>query len=398
MSGTSSSSQSLPAPSVNPLMPWTVQQLVNAANAQAQVINQSKRMTQPIASGTMAPVFGSPTTVNIAPSPVGIITKFLVEMTVTVTNPSGGSALTRTALGPFNALSNVTYTNPSSVTPINAPGWHLGLVAAARRRRVPGSALTTDSPTGFGSVIQPIQAPASIAANASGTVKVLFEVPLAYDGMKNLQGAVFAGGNFITNNLALTFNPNFCVSGTDPMGAVYTGANASAPPTYAVNFTVYQRYLDQFDLSLLDALGPNLSTDYYLTTSPYTAWAANVQNVIGFANLRTFMSVILAFDNGGTFNAGTDITDFRLVAANQLPFWRKTPNLVSYETRELIGDDFPAGHYLFDMRDEPIATAAEGNTTLQVTPSSVQSGAVATVGWEYLGVQAVLAGAPSIGQ
>lgn len=391
MSGTSAGF----APGANILQPWTAQQLANDDAASKAIRQFGNQFTQQIANGSFVPVFGSPTVLNIPVNNVGLITKFFVYMSVVVSNPAAGSTLSRGSFGPFSTLSSIAYTDPNSNQRIATTGWHLSSVTARRHRRVPGAALTTNSPSGFGSVVQAIAAPSSIAANAAGTVNVLYEIPLAI-GRNSLKGGVFAGAVFATQSLQLTFNPNFAQTSTDPLAAVYTGASGANPPTYAVTWTVYQEFWDQFPLQLLGPLSPSLSTVYEIKTTAFSALIQANDNFIRYANLRQFLSTVVAFDNGGTLNPGTDITYFKLQSANQTVEWQRNVALQSYLTRNHLGDDMPAGVYLFDFSEDPIITAAEGNTVLAINPSLVNANAVFQVGWEDLATSTVLASAPSL--
>lgn len=382
-------------PSTNILQPWSQQQL--ASNDQASTILRQlgKRFTQQIYQTTIVPVYGQQQVINVPIVNVGLISKFYVQVSTVVTNPSAGATLTRGSFGPFSTFSLIQYTDPATNQRIATPGWHLAAVTARRHRRVPGQALTSDSPTGFGATMAPIAAPATIAVNTAGTVACMYEVPLAL-GRNSLKGAVFAGAVFATQQLQLTFNPNFAQNSADPLQAVYTGASNANPPTFATTVTVFQEYWDQFPLGLLNALSPDLSTIYEIKSTSFSSLVAASDNFIRFTNLRQFLSNTVAFDNGGTLNAGTDINFFKLESANQTTEWKRTPLLQSYLTRNHYGDDFPAGVYMFDYSDSPIITAAEGNTVLAVNPNLVNAGAVLQVGWEDLAVSQVLASAPSL--
>jgi hypothetical protein len=384
------------APGTSILQPWTPQQLAQCQQASAIVRQVGERFQQQIFQQSFVPVFGQPTTINVPVQPVGMITKFYAVVSTVVTNPGGGNALTRGSFGPFSTMSLVQYTDPNSNIRISTPGWHLAAVTARRHRRVPGSAISTDSPSGFGAVLSPIACPSSIAAGGSGTVSAIYEIPLAI-GRQSLKGAVFSGAVFATQQLSLTFNPNFAQSGSDPLGAVFTGAGTGAnAPTYATQVTVYQEYWDQFPLQLLNALSPDLSTMYEIKMTSLTGLVAGSDNYVRYTNLRQFLSTTLAFDNGGTLNAGGDINYFMLQSANQTTKWKRSASLQSYLQRNMFGDDFPAGVYMFDSSDEPISTAAEGNTVLSLNPSTVNANAVLWTGWEDIGVSSVLASAPSL--
>lgn len=392
-------------PSNSILTPFSPQQMAQA-NAAAQYlmgtvaapqgIVKGKRFTQLAQSVSFVPVFGQSQTISLQPQPVGLVTKYVIQVICTVTNPSAGTSMSRTGFGPFNLLSNISYTDPSQNQRINTYGFLLSTITAMRRRRVPGSAFTTDSPTGYGSVMAPIAGSSTIANNSTATtVSAFYEVPLS-TGRNSLKGAIVANTIFSNQQLQVTFNPNFCQVSTDGLLAGYTGASASNPPTYSVTVNLYQEYWDQFTLGLLSPLGPLLSFIYEMKYSIFNSLVSNQYNYFRYSPLREYWSTVLCYDNGGVQNPGTDITNFQLQAANQTTFWQRSPLFQSYHTRNLFGDDAPAGVYFFDTHDDPIITAADGNTTLQMQPSSVQSNAYVIVGWEDIAVASVLASAPSI--
>jgi len=387
---------------VNPLMPFTDQQVAFNNQARAFVKAQGVRIRQLVQSGTFTAAMGSAVNVTMNPIPIGLVTGYCLEVVAQVTNPAGGSTLERNPdFNAYNMLSSINYQNPAGLTPIqNCPGWALCAVMAGRKKKPPGAAYSSDTPLGFGSVIQPVSAPASIAAGASGTVSAQYEIPLAYDESSgNFQGAVWAGTTLSNQSIQVTWNPKFFQSGTpDPFGIGYSGASATVAdqPSAAVSWNLYQIYWDQFDPSVIPYLTPDLSTSYYISTQPYPALSPNSFNQVPFTNLRTFLSLTLAYDNGGAFNPGTDINSFQLLSANQLPYFYRPPSQQSWITRGVINEDFPPGYYYFDFRDNPIATQAQGNTVLNFNPSSVGTPSTLTAAWEYLAIQQVLAGAPAI--
>lgn len=388
---------------VNPLMPFTPGQMAANGQARAFIKANGTKLTQLVQSGSFNVNTGQAQNISMTPQAIGLVTGFRLQVVATVTNPAGGSTLTRNPdFNAANLLSSINYQNPSGFTPIqNEPGWALASVMAGRKKKIPGAAYATDSPLGYGSVIQPVSAPATIAANSSGTVAFEYEIPLAYaENLGNFQGAVWAGTTLSNQNIQVTFNPAFIQvgSGGNPFGIGYSGASATLAdqPTIAVSWNLYQIFYDQFDPSVIPYLTPDLSTAYYLSIQPFPALAPNSNNQVPFINLRTFLSLTLAYDNGGAFNPGTDINSFQLLSANQLPYWFRPPAEQSWLTRDILNCDAPPGYYYFDFRDNPISTQAQGNTQLNFNPNSVEAGAVLTAGWEYLAIQQILAGAPAI--
>jgi len=84
---------------------------------------------------------------NIPLRQVGFVKRLWVEVFATVNAPaSNGQTLTK--IGAGNIFSNVILTDLSNQQRINTTGWHLMQVATAKRRRVLGAAVTTDTPFG----------------------------------------------------------------------------------------------------------------------------------------------------------------------------------------------------------------------------------------------------------
>lgn len=385
------------APSTSILQPFTEADLNQSEAASMLLRKIGRKYTQQVFQTQVAPVYGQPLTVTVPLTPVGLVTKFIVEVATVIQTPDNGITLRRGLWGPWNQLSSLNYTDPANNARIAAPGWHVASVAAKRHRRVPGAAWTSDSPSRFGSVVQPIAAPSTIAPDDTQLVRCFYELPLSV-GRNSLKGAVFTGAVFATQTLQLTINPllvappatnaNDCVyyqSGTDP-----------DVPTMTTQITVWQEYWDDFPLSLLDPLSPDLSAVYEIKMTSINNLIANADNYIRFVNLRTFLSTMISFNNGGTNNPGTDINYFQLQSANQTTEWKRDVYLQSYLTRNMYGADWPDGNYMFDFTDAPIATAAEGNTVLAINPSSAASDAIVWVGWEDVAIGTVLAGAPSL--
>jgi hypothetical protein len=385
---------------INPLMPFSQPQMLANSQARQAIKSLGTRIRQLVGSGNFSVTPGQSFNFNMTPIPIGLVTGYTLQVQTSFTNNAASSAtLARQAFGPANSLSSINYQNPSGFSPIqNLPGWALLSVMAGREKKAPGAAYTTDTPFGFGSIIQPNYAAATVAAGAATTTSVEYEIPLAYaEKLGNFQGAVWAGTTLSNQSIQCTFNSNFIVSSTtDPFGSCFKSSGAIPTNSITVTWNLYQTYYDQFDPTIINYLTPDLSTAYYLSTQPFPSLAANSNNQVPFINLRTFLSLTLAFDNGGTFNAGTDINTFQLVSGNQLPYWQRDIYQQSWLTRQKLNEDFPAGYYYFDFRDDPIATQAQGNTYLNFNPSTVNSGAVLTAAWEYLAVQQILAGAPAI--
>jgi hypothetical protein len=308
-------------------------------------------------------------------------------------NVGVGAAETQTAtrFGLMNLLSNVTLTDLSNQTRINTAGWHLHMLATAKRQFAFGAAFTSDSPINIGSNFPVITAPSSYTATQP--FRMFYEIPIAYGDM-DLRGAIYANVVNATFNLQLTVNPNFFVASTaDPALAVYKSSTAQLGtiPTFTV--TVYQNFLDQLPIMqgkvVLPAL--DLGTAYLLNSTQVSALVANQENPIPYANFRDFMSTIAWYDNFGyaTSPVGSDMGYWSLQSANYTNILKYDPYMASLLTRWIISDDFPAGNgqttYYFDHRNRPISTIQFGNMSLVANPTNVQNATSAI----YLGYESL---------
>jgi hypothetical protein len=351
-------------------------------NARNMVLNNAINMWQQIYSGVVAaPVPGA--VVNIPLRNVGLIKRLVVEITANLTQ-GAAETQTRTKYGPANTLSNITLTDLSNQTRINTTGWHMHLLATARRQGAFGAAFTNDSPVSIGSNFPVISAPSSFTTVQP--MRMFYEIPLAY-GDYDLRGAIFANVVNATMNLQLTVNPNFFVgTGVDATLAAYQSSTAQAGTLTNFTITVYQNYLDQIPMSNQGPILPmlDLSTAYLLNNTAVTGLAVNQDTPIPYANFRNFMSTIAIYDNQA-LNKGTDVNYWSIQSANYTNILKYDPFMSSLLTREIIGDDFPDGTYYFDHRQKPISTVQYGNMQLIANLSNVAGGASQIlVGYEAL--------------
>jgi hypothetical protein len=365
----------------------------NMATRQFLLAN-SVPMLQQISSGTVLP--DSSAIINIPPQNVGLIKGFLLEINANVTNSAGGTA-TLTPQGPGNILQNVLFTDLQNYQRINTPGWALSMLNTAKQKRPFLSSTPSDSPMGYGSNANVISAPATIAASATvSTIKMFYWIPLAY-GAQDLTGAIFAGVVNATMNLSLTFanSAQFFKATGDAVSAVYSG---SAGTVNNYTYTLYQSYLDQLPTTQNGVVLPqiDLNTIYELKNTNFGLPPVNQDFNLGYSNFRHFLSTILIFDNGGTFNAGTDINYFSFRTANFTDMRKADPFVWKGMERQAIGTDFPKGSYYFDTRDKPIYTTQQGNTNLVVNASTVNAGANVLAAYEMLANVNNLQGAGSL--
>lgn len=362
---------------------------VNMA-ARNAVLGSAIKMTQQIYSTTLAGTAAGQV-INVQPRNVGLITGFVIKVTANVAQ-SAAETQTLTTLGLANFFSNVTFTDLSNQQRINTTGWHLHMLASARRQSVFGAAFTNDSPnlgtqaapSNFGSNFKVIYAAGTLTTVVP--ISMYYEIPLAYSDF-DLRGAVYASVVSATMNLQLTVNPTFGVASTaNPTNAVYISSTTALPLVTSVVITVYQQYLDQLPMGKNGVILPilDLSTAYLINNTTVTGLVANQDLPIPYANFRNFMSTCLIYDNAGVLNIGTDVNYFALQSANYTNIFKIDPQTSALFTREIMLDDFPKGTYYFDHRRRPISTVQYGNMSLVINPSAVTAGASVYLGYEAL--------------
>lgn len=353
------------------------------------------RRIQPIGTFTSANyVAGQQLVIPVPPAPVGIITRFIVKCTASI-GQGAAETQTRVQNGGAAFLSQVQYVDPSNQTRISCPGWYLNHLAMIRRRRMLGGSITMDinGVAGLGSnfTAQICAAPATLnaapPANNAPNLTQYYEVPLAY-GPEDLRGAVNAALINATQQLVLTVNPNFFVTSTDQVNiaeAAYQSSTAQLGKISYLTIVVYQEYIDQFGGLPLPQI--DLATQYLLQVTGGFQPVANTDLIIPYANFRLIMSTLLRYNNSGTFNPGTDINYMAIRTANQSDLEHLDPATLTLKAREHMGNDLPAGYYVFNQRGKPIFTNQFGNMSLVVQANTVTGiNSTIAVGYEQLAV------------
>jgi hypothetical protein len=360
--------------------------------ARQSVLSQGFPMLQSIYSANINP--STQTILNIPPQNVGLIKGFLVEIVASYT-VAATTALAITPFGPANLLQNVTFQDLQNYQRINTYGWHIAFLNSARQGRPFFSSTPSNDPIGYGANWAVVdtgtatgQWPAAPAASTSYVSRFFYWIPLTYSH-SDLTGGIYAGVVNATMNLQLTLatSAQFAVASGDPALAVYSG-NTATVTNYAV--TVYQSYIDQLPVGQNGAPALpfiDLNTIYELKQTPFQSIAASADNYFGYSNFRHFMSTTLFYDNGSSWPSivpGSDINYFSFRTANFTDTRKADPYVWAAFNRQKILTDTPKQVYYFDHRDKPIYTTQTGNTNLVMNPSTVNTSATVTIGWEML--------------
>ncbi|WWT37744.1 major capsid protein [Enterobacteria phage PRDaquamarine] len=371
-----------------------------AANLQARqiVLQQSYPVIQQVETQTFDPANRS--VFDVTPANVGIVKGFLVKVTAAIKNNSQADSVTLTDFGPANLLQRVIYYDPDNQRHTETSGWHLHFVNTAKQGQPFLSSIVTDSPVKYGDVMNVIDAPATIAAGATGELTMYYWVPLAYSET-DLTGAVLANVPQSKQRLKLEFannNTAFAATGANPLEAIYQGAGAADCEFEEISYTVYQSYLDQLPVGQNGYILPliDLSTLYNLENSAQAGLTPNVDFVVQYANLYRYLSTFAVFDNGGSFNAGTDVNYLSQRTANFSDTRKLDPVTWAAQTRRRIATDFPKGVYYCDNRDKPIYTLQYGNVGFVLNPKTVNQNARLLMGYEYFTSRTELVNAGTI--
>lgn len=369
----------------------------------ALILQVGESMFQSIASGSFTPN-GSNNTITVPMRAVGLTRGFLVKVKATFANAGGGNGVL-TPWGAANLVSNFTLTDLDNYQRINTTGWHMFALGTAKEGFPFAAALVAtamDTPVAFGNNFSVISASATVASGGgTGTIQMYYWVPCAY-GKKDLRGALYTGVVNSTGYLSFTINPTPSVASGDATLAIYSGASNTVVYTN-VTWQVYQDYIDQLPRytsgpKMGQPILPPLAmrTQYRLVNTSLGAISANQDFPIPFTNFQSFLSATIIYDQAGALNAGTDINQWKLSAANTLQFFNIDPITQALRQRVRIMTDYPVGSYMFDFRDQPINTNQAGNMQLLLNAATAAAGSQVLVGWESFADVNTVLGAQSL--
>lgn len=362
--------------------------------ARDYVLANSREMFQQVAQVVVpAPIIGQ--IVNIPLRNVGLVKRLILEVTGNVA-ASGAEIQSLTKYGLANICSNINVTDLSNYQRINTAGWHLTNIATLRRQGAYGAAFLNDSPVAYGSNFLVNNCPAQI--QAVKPFRFFYELPMAYSDT-DLRGAIYSAVVNATWNLQFTVNAGFFVAaGADATLACFQSSTAALGTLTGLTFTVYQVYLDQLPFVSGNPVLPlfDLATGYMLINTNQVGLTVNQDFPIQYPNFRQILSTMFIYDNGGTLNAGTDINQIGIQAANLVFLYKSDPATLALRTRNTIGDDLPPGSYCLETRMQPINTTAYGNMQLVINPSVVNANANVLMGMEMLGIINQVANAGSL--
>ena len=365
------------------------------------IFGQAKPIFQRVTQRAFGSVVQGQNSMSVNPLQVGFLRRFVVEITATISN-TGSTTITLSPNGADNLLSNMTFNDFTGNPRHNCSGRSLSYVEAAKYKRIPGAALTSDTVSGFKSIVASNVAPATIASGATGTVTRVFEIPIMVDTGHYMAGGLWLGVNNQSTllNLALNTAP-VVASGGDPLNAIYTGGAGSIT---AATVSVYQDYWNNVPVNQSNGQPilpvQDVSTAYMITeTNTGLTFSSGQPSSWNFPTFSKLLGTYFTYDNGAdALNAGTDISQIALVVSNYSIIKQYDPNVIDRLTRDVVGSSFPSGQYAITSRMHPLDVSQYPSLQLQITPSgTVNSGTYSLITTELLRPVQYLAAASGVG-
>lgn len=364
------------------------------------VLSQSVKMKQSIFTTTFNPSNGNNVLFVNTIRPVGLLLRFIVEVTATFAEVGSGKTATVTDFGAANLLSQIQFTDLQNNQRHLCSGIQLMLAQSWKDRMPFVSAQTMAQAEGNWGANWTLTNAVAPTPSATGTARCVYEIPIAYSD-DDLRGAIYA--NVVSNqmSLQLTINPAPVPNAGDDTFAVFTTNDTSPGSITSVSINVYQEYLDQLPIGQNGIVLPILdtSTMYQLQFTNFKNLTAGQDNYFQYTNFRRFMSVSSIYNSTGTAGGrltGGDIDYWALVSANLTNIFKVGPLEQARITRRIMGTDPPAGTYYFPSRRHPIYTLSSGNMQLDLNPITAGANAYAYMMWEYFGDQNTLSQAGSL--
>jgi len=377
------------------------QQMAANQNQQARnaIFSTAKPIFQKVTSRTFSAPASGGNTMSVNPLQIGFLRRFVIEVSGTITN-TGSGTLTITPNGADNLITNITFNDFTGNPRHNCSGRSLSYVEAAKYKRIPGAAYTTDSVSGFGSIVASNIAASSVANAGTTTVRRVFEVPIMVDTGKYMAGGLWLGVNNQSTLLNITINPAAVVAtGSDPLNAIYTGTSGTLTN---VTVNVYQDYWNNVPVNQKTGQPvlpqQDLQTAYLITeTNTGLTFSAGQASSWNYPTFSKILGTYFVYDNDGVLNPGTDISSIALVVSNYSIIKQYDPYVIDRLTRDVCGASFPEGSYAITSRMHPLDVSQYPSLQLQITPSAVTAGAYSLITTELLRQVQYLSAASGVG-
>lgn len=355
--------------------------------ARAHIFRHCPVVKQQIPSGTksIAALNAGTATQQIQPLQVGFVRRFLVEVSGTINN-TGTGTITLTPNGLDNIFSSIVLQDFTGNNRHNASARMFRMREAAAYMRIPGAAVTSDSVSGYGSVVGSNVAPATVAAAGNGAFRGVWEIPVMCSLGMDMRGGLYLGVNNQSANLILNLNANpVAINTGDSLTAMYQGGAAAAGNVSNLSIAVWQEYYNDLPLhkTTREPLLPQLDVRTAFMLQENNAGMALAANQVASWNYPTFSEVVgtyWSYSNGGVLNAGTDFSMAGIIISNYSIITQVDPYTLDRLTRNEISTSFPKGSYGFITKGEDILDVNQyPSLQLQFQPTSVGSNSYVNV-------------------
>lgn len=332
-------------------------------------------------------------TLRVNPNNTGIVTGFLVQHSVTISNSgTAAAAVTFGPRSPHCLVTNYNFKDFNQINRVNCTGQQLQQLNTERRNRIfehgahgyygryNSVATQFAGGTANSKAAQVVNFPTSIPGGGSAVLTWFDYIPLAYNKANDLRGSIFAQTSIGNMLMSITLASSlFAGSGGTNGGGVYTGSTPANVTVSADTITIFQDWLSPQPIG---GVYPNPALDL-MTVYEINGGIVDQTNIVQgqdkFVNYPTVRSVLATYleyaNPEGTYNPGTDVNYFKLLVNSNNVMQNNTVGSLSMQDRDDIGSDEANGMYIIRSRKTPIQTALEGNVQIVFNPSNVQAGA-----------------------
>lgn len=340
--------------------------------ARQQLIQTGLPFTKHLPAVTANALLGQ--TVRVPLDRTGIVT----GITLLITAPVNVTVLaTQSPFGPYNLIQNIQYVDFAGVKHVNTSGIQLHVLNAMKAKRALDNAhkmagFITGAETNIDTNI--LNFPTAVAA-ANMTFSLY--VPLAYDALSDLRGAVLAQTDRGDHYLNITFANNLV--NADPLIAPYSAGTAALQAATTITIDPYMHYLmPQAGVSPNNLPMIDLGTIYELQGGMIDASSivAGQSKFVNWPNNRAVLSALHIYDQagaGGTLN-GTDLNLIVLLINGNTNVRELTPRLLRLQQRMHLGYDLASGIYYMSARQQPITTQLYGNVQTRFDVATAGAG------------------------
>lgn len=231
---------------------------------------------------------------------------------------------------------------------VQTTGWHLNLLNTARGINPAFSARTPVSyPVNYGrNDATLMSAPATPSGNASGTINMLYHIPIAYSDT-DLRGAIWANVVNSAMSLQLVINPTPGTTGNSVKN-IYSG---NTPGAFQRCISVYQEYYDQIPRNQAGGL-------FFLRLTLITFTASKIRRSLASCQIRK-LAFRMPTSEPSSLPFSFTIMVARLIWARIFRTARVAVRLIfSTFRRSFISADapeyrgrFPARHFLLPLAE-----------------------------------------------